>query len=130
MSFYATVDKEATIEKIKALGDMLPTPVGYQMLVVKPVIEEKTESGIIKPSEFLKKEEAGSVLGLVVKMGDMCYLDEGKFPTGPWVQEGDFILIGAYRGARFSVAGQEFIMIHDDMPLGVVKNPSGINRAY
>jgi len=130
MTFHANVDVEATLKKAAELGDKLPNPVGYQLLVIKPKIEEVTAGGIIKPSEFLRKEEAGSVLGLVLKMGDMAYKDEGKFPTGAWCKVHDFVLIGAYRGSRFSVDGEEFTIINDDMILGTIKDPSGINRAY
>jgi co-chaperonin GroES (HSP10) len=130
MSFHANVDVEATLKKAEDLGDKLPDPVGYQLLVIKPKIEEVTAGGIIKPSEFLRKEEAGSVLGLVLKMGDMAYADQAKFPTGAWCKIHDFVLIGAYRGSRFSVDGEEFTIINDDMILGTIKDPSGINRAY
>jgi co-chaperonin GroES (HSP10) len=130
MTFHANVDIEATLKTAEELGDKLPDPVGYQMLVIKPKIEEITAGGIIKPSEFLRKEEAGSVLGLVLKMGDLAYRDEAKFPTGAWCKVHDFVLIGAYRGSRFSVDGEEFTIINDDMILGTIKDPSGINRAY
>ena len=128
--FHANVDVAATLKKAEELGDRMPNPVGYQLLVIKPKIEEKTEGGIIKPQEFLRKEEAGSVLGLVLKMGDLCYSDAEKFPTGAWCEVNDFVLIGAYRGSRFSVDGEEFTIINDDMVLGTVKDPSGVNRAY
>jgi co-chaperonin GroES (HSP10) len=130
MTFHANIDVEATLKKAEELGERLPTPVGYQLLVIKPKIEERTAGGIIKPTDFIRKEEAGSVLGLVLKMGDMCYLDTAKFPTGAWCALHDFVLIGAYRGSRFSVDGEEFTIINDDMILGTVKDPSGINRAY
>ena len=128
--FYANVDKEATLKKVEEMGSRLPKPVGYQILVVKPVIEEATASGIVYADSTRKAEEAGSVLSLVVSMGDLCYRDEQRFPTGPWVKQGDFILIGAYRGARFKISDHEFIMIHDDMPLAVVEDPTGMGRAY
>lgn len=130
MSFHANVDVAATLKKAEELGDKLPSPVGYQLLVIKPKIEEKTEGGIIKPTDFLRKEEAGSVLGLVLKMGDLAYYDKEKFPSGPWCKVHDFVLIGAYRGSRFSVDGEEFTIINDDMILGTIKDPSGVNRAY
>jgi co-chaperonin GroES (HSP10) len=123
MTFHANVDIEATLKTAEELGDKLPDPVGYQMLVIKPKIEEVTAGG-------LRKEEAGSVLGLVLKMGDLAYRDEAKFPTGAWCKVHDFVLIGAYRGSRFSVDGEEFTIINDDMILGTIKDPSGINRAY
>ena len=126
----ADIDTDKTLDVAEELSDRLPKPIGYKMLVIKPEIEEKTEGGILKPHEFLRKEEAGAVVGLVLKQGDLCYKDEEKFPTGPWCKEGDFVLIGAYRGSRFSVDGKEFIIINDDMIEGVIEDPRGINRAY
>lgn len=126
----ANIDTGKTQEQAEKLADRLPTPVGYKMLVIKPEIESMTEGGILKPNEFLRREEAGAVVGLVLKQGDMCYKDEVKFPTGAWCKEGDFVLIGAYRGSRFSVDGKEFVIINDDMIEGVVADPRGINRAY
>lgn len=128
--FYAEIDRDATMRVVEELGPRLPKPVGYQLLVIKPKIVEKTEGGIIKPHDFLRKEEAGSVLGLVLRMGDMAYLDEKKFPTGPWCSVGDYVLIGAYRGVRFGIDEHEFIIINDDMLLATVEDASGIGRAY
>jgi len=126
----ADIDTDKTLDVAEELSDRLPMPIGYKMLVIKPEIEEKSAGGIIKPHEFLRKEEAGAVVGLVLKQGDLCYKDKEKFPTGAWCKEGDFVLIGAYRGSRFSVDGKEFIIINDDMIEGVVADPRGINRAY
>jgi co-chaperonin GroES (HSP10) len=125
-----SIDIEATKEKGEGLADRLPDPVGYKLLVIKPKVVDKTESGLVVSSEFVRKEEAGAVVGLVLKVGDMAYKDETKFPTGPWCKEGDFVLIGAYRGSRFSVDGEEFIMVNDDMIEGTVEDPRGIGRAY
>ena len=125
-----SIDIEATKEKGEGLADRLPDPAGYKLLVIKPKVVDKTESGLVVSSEFVRKEEAGAVVGLVLKVGDMAYKDETKFPTGPWCKEGDFVLIGAYRGSRFSVDGEEFIMVNDDMIEGTVADPRGIGRAY
>lgn len=124
------IDVNETKETAENLASRLPDPVGYKLLLVKPKIEATTESGIIKPEEFIKKEQAGAVVCLVLKVGDMAYKDEEKFPTGPWCKEGDFVLIGAYRGSRFSVDGEEFIIVNDDMIEGTVQDPRGIGRAY
>lgn len=129
-STVADVDTEATAKSGEELASRLPDPKGYQVLVIKPTIEEKTAGGIIKPSEVIRKEEAGAVVGLVLKMGDMAYQDTARFPTGPWCKNGDFVLIGAYRGIRFTCDGKEFILINDDQILGTVSDPRGINRAY
>jgi len=124
------IDTDATIQKGASLADRLPDPVGYKLLLIKPKIVDKTASGIEMPDAFKKKEEAGAVVCMVLKVGVMAYKDEVKFPTGPWCQEGDFVLIGAYRGSRFSVDGEEFILVNDDMIEGTVADPRGISRAY
>ena len=126
----ANIDTGKTLDRVKELALRLPKPVGYQLLVIKPKIEDKTEGGILKPQEFIRKEESGSVVGLVLEVGDMAYSDTARFPTGPWCKKGDFVLIGAYRGQRFTVDGEEFVIIHDDMVLATVDDPRGINRAY
>lgn len=126
----ANIDVTKTVETSDKLAAQLPDPVGYKILVVKPEIEEKTEGGILKPSEFLRKEEAGAVIGFVIKMGDLAYKDEEKFPTGPWCKVGDFVLLRAYSGSRFSINGKEFIMVNDDQIEGTVLDPRGVGRAY
>ena len=124
------IDAEKTQETAENLASRLPTPAGYKMLVVKPEIEEKSAGGIVYADATRKKEEQGAVVGLVLKQGPMCYKDENKFPTGPWCKVGDFVLLRAYSGSRFSVDGKEFIIVNDDQIEGTVDDPRGINRAY
>lgn len=126
----ANIDAEKTQESAEKLADRLPEPVGYKMLIVKPEINKTTDGGIALADVTAKREEAGAVVGLVLKQGDMCYMDKEKFPTGPWCKEGDFVLLRAYSGSRFSVDGKEFIIVNDDMIEGTVADPRGINRAY
>jgi len=126
----ANIDAEKTQESAEKLADRLPDPVGYKMLIVKPEINKTTDGGIALADITAKREEAGAVVGLVLKQGDLCYKDEAKFPTGPWCKEGDFVLLRAYSGSRFSVDGKEFIIVNDDMIEGTVADPRGINRAY
>ena len=125
-----TIDTEKTQESAEKLANRLPEPVGYRMLVVKPEINATSEGGIALAEITTRREEAGAVVGLVLKQGDLCYKDAEKFPTGPWCKEGDFVLLRAYSGSRFSVDGKEFIIVNDDMIEGVVEDPRGINRAY
>ena len=124
------IDAEKTQETAENLASRLPDPVGYKMLVVKPEIEEKSAGGIVYADATRKKEEQGAVVGVVLKQGSMCYKDEVKFPTGAWCKEGDFVLLRAYSGSRFSVDGKEFIIVNDDQIEGTVDDPRGINRAY
>ena len=126
----ANIDAEKTQESAEKLAERVPEPAGYKMLVVKPKINKTTDGGIALADVTTKREEAGAVVGLVLKQGDLCYKDTEKFPTGPWCKVGDFVLLRAYSGSRFSIDGEEFIIVNDDMIEGTVADPRGINRAY
>ena len=109
----------------------VPEPTGYHILCMVPKIEETfAESVIIKADTTMHVESQTTMVLYVAKLGPMAYKDESKFPTGPWCKEGDFVLLRAYSGSRFSVDGKEFIIVNDDMIEGVVEDPRGINRAY
>ena len=125
------IDKEAT-EKSAAEIDPLkmPIPKGYKILITLPKIEKQLgESGLILADSTQRQEELASCLGFVLKLGDLAFKDEHKFPTGPWCEEGDFIIMRNYSGTRFKVNGQEFRLINDDMVEAVVDDPRGHTRA-
>tara|TARA_R110000772_G_scaffold1566_2_gene5320 strand:- start:2998 stop:3405 length:408 start_codon:yes stop_codon:yes gene_type:complete len=107
----------------------LPEPKGYRILCAVPEADDKYESGIIKDSSTKRIEENGTVVLFVLKMGDLCYKEVTKFPTGAWCKEGDFVLTRAYAGTRFKIHGREFRIINDDTVEGVVDDPRGYTRA-
>ena len=82
----------------------------------------------IKADDTKRVEEQTTVVLFVIKMGDLCYKDESRFPTGPWCKEGDFILVRANTGTRLKIHGREFRIINDDSVEGVVEDPRGISR--
>jgi co-chaperonin GroES (HSP10) len=109
---------------------MLPEPKGWKLLCIVPEIEEKFEgSSIIKADSYMKKEEHGTTVLFVLKVGDLAYKDTEKFPTGPWCKEGDFVLVRTYSGTRFKVYGKEFRILNDDQVEAVVQDPRGLSRA-
>lgn len=107
----------------------LPQPKGYRILCAVPEVDDKYDSGIIKDSSTKRIEENGTVVLFVLKLGDLCYQDENKFPTGAWCKEGDFVLTRAYAGTRFKIHGREFRIINDDTVEGIVDDPRGYSRA-
>ena len=122
-------DQEDYRKILKSVGEKLPDTRGWRILIALPKIDEKTEGGIVKPVEVLNYETIGSVVGLVLKVGDLAYKDEKKFPTGAWCEPGDYILMRSYSGTRISVKGQEFRLINDDTVEAVVEDPRGVERA-
>lgn len=114
---------------IEQRGTQLPEPKGYRILCAVPQAEEAFESGIIKDSTTKKVEENATVVLFVLKLGELAYKDEERFPTGPWCQEGDFVITRAYSGTRILIHGREFRIINDDTVEAVVQDPRGIKRA-
>ena len=69
---------------IKEYLEIIPNPVGYRMLVRPWSGKAKTKGGVILADETQDKIQMTTVVGLVVKLGDLCYQDKEKFPNGPW----------------------------------------------
>jgi len=125
-----TVDEVKPEEiPIEERGLQLPEPKGYKILCAIPDASEEYESGILKAGSTKSIEELSTVVLFVVKVGDLAYKDESRFPTGPWCKEGDFVLTRAYAGTRFKIHGREFRIINDDTVEGVVQDPRGYTRA-
>ena len=124
----SNIDVEKTQEEA-AKARLLPDPKGYRILCAVPHVEEEFDGGIIKADDTKRVEEQTTVVLFVIKMGDLCYKDEARFPTGPWCKEGDFVLTRPYSGTRVVIHGSEFRIINDDTVEAVVEDPRGIRRA-
>jgi co-chaperonin GroES (HSP10) len=124
----SNIDIDATKEQAEK-AKLLPEPKGYRILCAVPQVEEEYEGGLIKADETKKVEEQTTVVLFVIKMGDLCYADKERFPTGPWCKEGDFVLTRPYSGTRVVIHGREFRIINDDTVEAVVDDPRGIRRA-
>jgi co-chaperonin GroES (HSP10) len=122
-----TIDPKA-FEKNPDAPTQLPEPKGWRMLIAIPEVEAVTAGGIIKADSTKQIEQTSSVVGLVLKMGSQCYNDAERFGDTPWCKEGDFVLIGAYKGVRFNIHGKEFRLINDDTVQAVVDDPRGYSR--
>jgi co-chaperonin GroES (HSP10) len=115
---------------IEDRGRQLPTPKGYRILCAVPDVEKEFESGLLKPDEMVKKDELLTTVLFVVELGPDCYKDETRFPTGPWCQAGDFVLVRPNAGTRVVIHGKEFRVINDDSVEAVVQDPRGISRKF
>jgi co-chaperonin GroES (HSP10) len=124
----SNIDIEATKEQAEK-AKLLPEPKGYRILCAVPQVEDEYEGGLVKADETKRVEEQTTVVLFVIKMGDQCYADKDRFPTGPWCKEGDFVLTRPYSGTRVVIHGREFRIINDDTVEAVVEDPRGIRRA-
>jgi co-chaperonin GroES (HSP10) len=109
--------------------DKLPTPTGWRILVMPFKVKEKTEGGIIIAQETLDRARVATQVGYVLKMGDLCYKDKEKYPTGPWCAEKDWVIFARYAGSRMEIDGGEIRMLNDDEVLGTINNPEDILHA-
>jgi len=117
-------------EGVKDYINILPKPVGYRMLIRPWSGEKKTKGGIILSDATHEMIEMTTVVGLVIMMGDLCYKDEKKFPSGPWCKEGQFVIYGRYAGSRFKTKYGEHRILNDDEIIATIKNPEDILHMF
>jgi co-chaperonin GroES (HSP10) len=115
-------------KKAEEKATQLPKPQGYRILCAIPEAEKEFESGIAKADSTLHFEELLTTVLFVVDLGQDCYQDKNKFPTGPWCKQGDFVLVRPNAGTRLVIHGREFRLINDDSVEAVVDDPRGIRR--
>ena len=121
--------QEAKNEPQETNLEKLPTPTGWRILVMPFAVKEKTEGGIIIAQETLDRARIQTQVGYVLKMGDLCYKDEDRYPTGPWCQEKQWVLFARYAGSRMTIDGGEIRMLNDDEILGTIENPEDLIHA-
>ena len=91
------VPEEPTPEEIQVqMARQLPEPRGWRLLCSLVTATDQYDSGIVKADETKKIEELTSPVLFVLKLGDLAYKDEAKFPTGAWCKEGDFVITRPY----------------------------------
>tara|TARA_Y100000114_G_scaffold131877_1_gene130341 strand:+ start:1953 stop:2387 length:435 start_codon:yes stop_codon:yes gene_type:complete len=105
---------------------ILPNPTGYRVLVKPYVPKDKTDGGIFLSDQTQETMEVSTVVGLVIKMGDLCYKDKTKFPNGSWCKKGQFVIYGRYAGARFKTKYGEHRILNDDEIIGTIEKPEDI----
>jgi co-chaperonin GroES (HSP10) len=129
MTQMSDISVSETVDTAEKKAKQLPDPKGFRILCMVPKMESEYESGIIKVEETKRVEEQTTTVLFVMKLGDMAYKDESRFPTGPWCKEGDFVLVRPYSGTRIKLHGTEWRIINDDTVEAVVEDPRGLSRA-
>jgi co-chaperonin GroES (HSP10) len=124
------VDLSAIMEKSdEEKATQLPKPSGYRILCAIPEAEKEHDgSGLLKADITIQNEELLTTVLFVVELGEDCYKDPTRFPTGPWCKRGDFVLVRPHAGSRLVIHGREFRIINDDSVEAVVADPRGIRR--
>ena len=117
--------KEITKESTK-----LPQPTGWRILVLPFKMNEKTKGGVLIGSETIERQQVASQCGNVLAMGESCYSDKTRYPTGPWCKVGDWVVFARYAGSRIEIEGGEVRLLNEDEILATVKDPTDILHKY
>lgn len=110
----------------KPLLDRMPSPAGWRLLILPYRGKGVTEGGIVLPGKVLDDGQLQTVVGYVLKVGDLAYKDETKFPEGPWCEQGDWVIFARYAGSRFRIDGGEVRLLNDDEILAKISDPEDI----
>ena len=111
------------------LLDQLPSPTGWRIMILPYKGQGQTEGGIVLTSETRERQQIGTLLGYVLKVGPQAY-DGERFSTGPWCKPGDWVLIGRYSGSRIQIEGGEIKLLNDDEIIATVLDPEAILHQF
>ena len=109
-----------------SLLDRMPDPTGWRLLILPYRGKGKTDGGIYLPDKVVEEQTVSTQVGYVLKVGSLAYKDSEKFPTGPWCEQGDWVMFGRYAGSRFKIDGAEPRLLNDDEILAVIDDPRDI----
>ena len=120
---------ESPAEHTGTAATQLPAPAGFRLLVALPEVDEKTQGGILKAVETMQVEQITTICGFVLKIGPDAYKDSSRFPSGPYCEEGDWVIFRSYSGTRVKIHEKEFRLINDATVEAVVQDPRGVMKA-
>jgi co-chaperonin GroES (HSP10) len=114
----------------KNLKERLPQPTGWRILVMPYMGKATTDSGIYIPDAVREREQLATVVAYVLKIGPLAYKDPAKFGSGEpvWCNEGQWVCIGRYAGARFKIDGGEVRIINDDEVIATILEPDDVKH--
>ena len=69
----------AEVKTEEKVATQLPEPKGYKILIGIPEVSEKTEGGLFMPDGLRHAEETASIVGFVIKWGQMLILIKNVF---------------------------------------------------
>ena len=86
-------------------------PVGWRVLIKPQEVKMVSKGGSILTTETTEaREQMGNTTGVVIAMGDQCYLDE----PAPWCEVGDKVIFAKYAGLLYlGKDGNQYRMVND-----------------
>ena len=126
----ATKNSEWITDDAVAAPDVLPHIPGFHILVRPISIKEKTKGGLLLPDSVRDDIAYLTTVGKVLVIGDDAYMDEGKFPNGPWCEAGNYVCYGKHTGQKFFYKGIKLLLLYDDQISMVVEDPKDLDPTY
>ena len=109
-----------------SLLERLPSPTGWRILILPSRGKGKTEGGILLADKTIEQQQVSTQVGYVLKVGPLAYKDAEKFPSGPWCEQGDWVMFARYSGSRFNIDGGEVRILNDDEILAKILSPEDV----
>ena len=110
--------------------DVLPELPGLHVLVRPVSIKEKTKGGILLPNSTKDDMSYLTTIGEVIKIGDLAYNDNEKFPKGPWCQLGDYVCYAKHAGQKIQYKNVKMILLYDDQVIMKVQDPKFLDPTF
>ena len=110
----------------ETLLERMPDPTGWRLLILPYRGKGKTEGGVYLPNKVVEEQTVSTQVGYVLKVGPLAYNDPEKFPSGPWCEQGNWVMFARYAGSRFKIDGGEVRILNDDEILARINEPEDI----
>ena len=123
-------DMWITEEEDESTPDVLPELPGFHVLVRPVSIKEKTKGGILLPNSTKDDMSYLTTIGQVIKIGDLAYNDNEKFPKGPWCQLGGYICYAKHAGQKIQYKNVKMILLYDDQVIMKVQDPKFLDPTF
>ena len=108
----------------------LPELPGFHILVRPVSIKGVTKGGIMLPDSTRDDMAYLTTVGKVLSLGDLAYNDEGRFPTGAWCQEGDYVCYAKHAGQKLFYKSVRLILLFDDQVICTVEHPRDLDPTF
>ena len=126
-AYVDVIDKALNPDAIGGtLLERMPDPTGWRLLILPYRGKGKTEGGVYLSNKVVEEQTVSTQVGYVLKVGPLAYNDPEKFPSGPWCEQGNWVMFARYAGSRFKIDGGEVRILNDDEILARINEPEDI----
>jgi len=108
----------------------LPYLPGYNLLIRPVSVRGVTKGGLLLPDSTKDDMAYLTTVGRVLALGELAYLDQDKFPKGPWCKVGDYVCYGKHSGTKLFYKGIRLLILFDDQIMMKVDNSKDLDPTF